>query len=77
MTERIEPTLEYDTVGNIMAYEQGDLGYDASVALFQHLYDSGLINGLQGSYGRTMQRLINDGIVTVSPRKAGKAYQGA
>ena len=49
------------TVETIMDYEAGELGLEESVALFQELIDTGLAWRLQGHYGRTAQRLIEDG----------------
>jgi len=54
---------EYDAVANIMAYENGELGEEETVAFFQHLVDTGLAWQLQGSYGRAAQALINAGLV--------------
>jgi hypothetical protein len=51
----------YDTTGNIIAYESGELDDEEIVTLFQHLIDTGLAWKLQGSYGRTAQNLINGG----------------
>lgn len=48
----------YDTLGAIMAYEDGTLSHEATVELFQHLVDTGLAWTLQGAYGRTAQALI-------------------
>jgi hypothetical protein len=53
----------YDTVGQIMAYEQGELDGDEAVELFQRLLDSGLVWKLQGAYGRVATRLIKQGII--------------
>ena len=50
-----------DQVSKIMAFEQGDLDFDATVELFQELIDSGLVWQLQGSYGRVARSLIKDG----------------
>ena len=50
-----------DIVGNLIAYEQGDLGGDETVALFQALINSGLAWQLQGHYGRTARNLIEAG----------------
>lgn len=45
----------------IIAYEQGDLDFDETVALFQELIDSGMAYKLQGHYGRTAEALIDAG----------------
>jgi hypothetical protein len=48
----------------IMAYEQGDLDDDETIALFQHLLDTDMIKTLQGHYGRTAEALIRAGYIT-------------
>lgn len=50
-----------DQVDQIIAYEQGDLSDDETIALFQDLINSGLAYQLQGSYGRTANALIEAG----------------
>lgn len=57
----------YDTTGNILAFESGELDEAGVVELFQHLIDSGLAWQLQGCYGRQAKALINAGLCT--PRK--------
>lgn len=61
---RAEKPEPYDLVGNIIALENGELDYDATVVLFQRLIDSGQIRALQGSYQRAAQRLIDSGECT-------------
>lgn len=55
-----------DLVGQIMAYESGDLDEDGVAALFQQLVDSGLAWQLQGHYGRTAVALIEAGEITAT-----------
>ena len=54
----------YDLVGNIMAFENGELDEDECIAFFQHLVTTGLAWSLQGSYGRTAHALMEAGLVT-------------
>lgn len=48
----------------LIAYEDGSLSPEDSLALFSTLVTSGLAWGLQGSYGRTARRLIEDGWIS-------------
>ena len=50
-----------DTVGFIMAYEDGQLEEDEIIQGFQNLIDQGLAWTLQGSYGRMARALIDAG----------------
>lgn len=52
------------TVDQIMAYEGGEMDFDQIIEFFQQLVDSGLAWQLQGSYGRTARRLIDNGMIT-------------
>jgi hypothetical protein len=54
----------YDAMGNIIAYEMGELSEDAVIELFQYLVDTGMAWSLQGSYGRMAMALIEAGYVT-------------
>lgn len=53
----------FDLVGTIVRYENGDLDEDEMLALFQYLVDTGVVNHLQGSYGREAERLIAQGLI--------------
>ena len=54
--------MDYDLVGAIMDYEQGDMEtIDQVLELFSHLIKSGTINHLQGSYGRAANSLVESG----------------
>lgn len=47
----------------MIAWEQGELSGDDTVALFQELVDSDLVWQLQGAYGRTAHALLGAGLV--------------
>lgn len=51
-------------LAQVVAYEQGELGYGEIVELFQRLVDTGLAWQLQGFYGRTARDFIESGEVT-------------
>lgn len=58
----------FDVVGNIIAFESGELDQDGVLSLFQHLVDTGLAWSLQGSYGRAAKQLIEAGEITPARR---------
>lgn len=46
----------------MVAWEEGELGQEETVELFQGLIDEGLCWRLQGYYGRMAQALIDQGL---------------
>jgi hypothetical protein len=50
-----------DLVGQIIDFENGDMGQEETVRFFQGLIDSGVAWTLQGSYGRIAKALIDAG----------------
>ena len=58
-----------DVVGQIMAFEQGELNNEEVFALFQFLLDSGMIHSLQGSYQRMAEELLLAGKVEMPDYK--------
>lgn len=57
-----QETKGYDLVSAIIQLETGEMMEEEIIELFQHLIDTGKIEGLQGSYGRTAQQLIEAGL---------------
>lgn len=66
-----------DVVDDIIAYEQGELGEEATLELFQHLLDSGMVWKLQGSYGRVAAHLLEIGAIHMPHANANHRYSGA
>ena len=60
-----------ETVGRIIAFENGELNDDEVIQLFQDLVDSGVAWQLQGYYGRTARHLIDAGMVVENTQERG------
>jgi hypothetical protein len=53
-----------DLTGDIIAFEEGELGLTETIDLFARLVKSGLAWTLQGSYGRAAMNLIKQGFIS-------------
>lgn len=53
----------HNLMGDIIAYENGELDEEQTAELFQRLVDTGLAWSLQGSYGRTAQAMLEAGVI--------------
>lgn len=51
------------SVSDIIDYENGDMDWDRFLDFFQRLVDSGQAWTLQGHYGETAKRLIEEGYI--------------
>jgi hypothetical protein len=60
-----------DQLNDMIAWEEGELGDEETIRLFQALVDSGLVWRLQGCYGRQAGSLIEAGYVHI--RRTGGA----
>lgn len=60
-----QPAQGFDVVGQITAFEEGQLNEAEVAELFQYLADTGIIWSLQGSYQRALSELVALGWVTV------------
>jgi hypothetical protein len=56
-------TKQYDYIGAISAFEDGELDEAGTIELFQYLVDTGLAWKLQGAYGRQAAAFLNAGLV--------------
>jgi len=57
------PALPRPLVTMIMEYEEGQIDGDDLLLLFSYLIKTGLINQLQGSYGRTAVYLMKHDLI--------------
>lgn len=53
----------FDLVGSIMDYEQGELDTRSTLELFSRLIADGTAWSLQGSYGRAAEGFIDAGLI--------------
>lgn len=54
----------HSQLDRMIAWEEGELDFEETVALFQELIDTGLAWQLQGMYGRAAMDLIRAGHCT-------------
>ena len=52
-----------DLVTTIIAFESGELSNADTIVLFSNLIKTGLVNQLQGSYGRGARNLVLQGYI--------------
>ena len=57
----------------MMRFESGEMSNEQAVHFFQSLVDSGMINHLQGVYGRTAQALLDRGLIKAPTSEHGDA----
>ncbi len=57
-------TKEFDLVGHIIEFENGELNDEDALKLFSHLIKTGLAWTLQGCYGRAATALIDNGHIS-------------
>jgi hypothetical protein len=55
--------MDFDLVDYIMRWEDGQLGADEAVVLFEHLIRTGQAWSLQGMYGRQAMAFIDAGLI--------------
>ena len=60
------PSPTRGLIEDIIAYENGALSAEETIALFQDLVTSGVIRSLQGSYQRMAQALSDQGLISVT-----------
>ena len=65
-----------DFVGDIMAYEGGEMSEEDAIKMFQKLVDSGDVWRLQGSYGRTAMAMLEAGVIKKPKKVGGKTKYG-
>lgn len=53
----------FDLTAGVIAYENHEMEEDETIEFFQFLLDSGVIYHLQGSYQRTAQAMIENGVL--------------
>jgi len=60
---------DFDLIGEVMRYEEGDIDREDTLRLFQYLVDTGMAWQLQGHYGRTAARLLETGMIEPADSK--------
>lgn len=66
---------KFDLVGNIIAYESGELEDKEVLELFSVLIKTGQAFSLQGSYGRMASNLIDAGLIDRSGKVNWEVYE--
>ena len=63
-----------DFVDEIIAYEAGELGINETLQLFANLIKTGMVNRLQGHYGRTAIYLVENGQIDLHGNVLGEEF---
>jgi len=63
---------EYDLVGNIIAWEMGNLVGREQLDFFCYLLNNKLMGALQGTYVRYAQSLLDQGLIQQESDSGGK-----
>lgn len=58
---------DLDIVGAVMTWEDAEASMDERLNAMQMLVDTGVVWKLQGSYGRSAERLIKLGLIRSAP----------
>lgn len=53
---------EWNELNEIIAYEEGSLTKEQTIAMFQRLINNGLVWQLQGHYGRVAAEMLQRGL---------------
>jgi len=54
-----------DIVNKIIEFEQGELNDDEIIELFEQLYITNALQGLQGTYQRTFKDLLEQNLINI------------
>ena len=59
----VEKQINMNLIDKIIDYECGHLGKEDTLEFFSNLIKTGMVNSLQGHYGRSAQHFIRQGYI--------------